>query len=117
MIVDRVFTPGLAQVAYFVADEAAGEVAVIDPRRDVEAYLAWAVARGLRIVAILETHIHADFVSGCLELAAATGAPIYTSRIGEQIFNRRPLNHGDEIAIGALKLRAVWTPGHTPEHL
>ncbi|CAN5750921.1 MBL fold hydrolase [soil metagenome] len=117
MIVDRVFTPGLAQVAYFVADEAAGEVAVIDPRRDVEAYVAWAVARGLRIVAILETHIHADFVSGCLELAAATGAPIYTSRIGEQIFNRRPLDHGDEIAIGALKLRAVWTPGHTPEHL
>nr|MDQ3539636.1 MBL fold metallo-hydrolase [Chloroflexota bacterium] len=64
MIIDRVFTPGLAQVAYLVADEHAGDVAVIDPRRDVEVYLSWADARALRISAILETHVHADFVSG-----------------------------------------------------
>jgi hydroxyacylglutathione hydrolase len=82
MIVDRVFTPGLAQVAYLVADEGAGVAAVIDPRRDVEAYLTWAADRGLAITAILETHVHADFVSGARELAAATGAPIYASRLG-----------------------------------
>jgi glyoxylase-like metal-dependent hydrolase (beta-lactamase superfamily II) len=64
MIVDRIYTPGLAQVAYLVADEAAGVTAVIDPRRDIETYLEWAAVRDLRIVAILETHVHADFVSG-----------------------------------------------------
>src|SRR5215211_4829886 len=72
--IDRVFTPGLAQVAYLVADAAAGVVAVIDPRRDVEVYLELARQRGLRIGAILETHVHADFVSGARELAETTGA-------------------------------------------
>lgn len=117
MIVDRVFTPGLAQVAYFVADEAAGAAAVIDPRRDVDAYLEWAAERGLRITAILETHVHADFVSGARELAAATGAPIYASRLGDQEFPHEPLEDGHEVAIGSLRLRALWTPGHTPEHM
>src|SRR5687768_12547802 len=84
--VDRVYTPGLAQVAYLVADEAAGAVAVIDPRRDVDVYVDWASQRGFRTIAILETHVHADFVSGARELAAATGAPIYAGRLGEQDF-------------------------------
>lgn len=117
VIVDRLFTPGLAQVAYLVADEAAGEAAVIDPRRDVDAYLAWAAARELRIVAILETHVHADFVSGARELAQASGAPIHSGRLGNQEFRHRPLDDGDEIAVGSLRLRAFWTPGHTPEHM
>lgn len=117
MILDRVFTPGLAQVAYLVADDAAGEVAVIDPRRDIDVYVAWAAEHHLRITAILETHVHADFVSGARELAAATGAPISVSRLGEQAFPHRPLDDGDEVRIGDLRLRALWTPGHTPEHL
>jgi hydroxyacylglutathione hydrolase len=117
VILDRVYTPGLAQVAYLVADEAAGEVAVIDPRRDVDVYLVWAAVRGLRITAILETHVHADFVSGARELAAATGAPIYASRLGNQEFPHAPLDDGREVAVGRLRLRALWTPGHTPEHL
>ncbi len=115
--IDRVFTPGLAQVAYLVADETAGVVAVIDPRRDVEVYLELARQRGLRIGAILETHVHADFVSGARELAEATDAPVYTSRLGDQDFPHRPLDDGDEVEVGALRLRALWTPGHTPEHL
>jgi hydroxyacylglutathione hydrolase len=114
--IDRLFTPGLAQVAYLVADAAAGVAAVIDPRRDTDAYLAWAASRGLRIAAILETHVHADFVSGAPELAAATGAPIYASRLGDQDFAHEPLDDGDEVAVGRLRLRALWT-GHTPEHL
>ncbi len=117
MIVERIFTPGLAQVAYLVADEMTGDVAVIDPRRDVQAYLAWASERGFRVSAILETHVHADFVSGALELAHATGAPVYSSRLGEQEFDHRPLRDGDRIPVGRLALEARWTPGHTPEHL
>lgn len=117
MIIDRVFTPGLAQVAYLVADEHAGDVAVIDPRRDVEVYLSWADARALRISAILETHVHADFVSGAHDLARASGAPIFTSRLANQDFQHHPLDDGDEVTIGTLILRALWSPGHTPEHL
>ncbi len=81
MIIDRVFTPGLAQVAYLIADESSGEVAVIDPRRDVQVYLDWAAERNFQISAILETHVHADFVSGALELQHVTGAPIFASRL------------------------------------
>lgn len=117
MIIDRLSTAGLAQVAYLVADERSGEAAVIDPRRDVDEYVTWAGARGFRIVAILETHVHADFVTGSLELAAATGAPIHASRRGDVGFPHLPLDDGDEIAVGALTLKAVWTPGHTPEHM
>jgi hydroxyacylglutathione hydrolase len=116
-IVDRVYTPGLAQVAYLVADEAAKVAAVIDPRRDIDTYLEWAADRDLRIEAILETHVHADFISGARELAAATGATVYASRRGAQEFPHHPLDDGDEVAVGRLRLRAFWTPGHTPEHL
>jgi hydroxyacylglutathione hydrolase len=117
MIIDRIYTLGLAQVAYLVADERAGEVAVIDPRRDVDAYLQWANERKMRIVAILETHVHADFVSGARELAAVTGAPVYAGRLGNTEFPHVPVKDGDEIQAGALILRALWTPGHTPEHI
>lgn len=117
MIIERIFTPGLAQVAYLIADESTGDVAVIDPRRDVQVYLDWADNRGFRIASILETHVHADFVSGALELARATGAPIYSSRLGDQEFAHQGLHDGDRIAVGGLALEARWTPGHTPEHL
>lgn len=117
MMIDRVYTPGLAQVAYLVADERTGEVAVIDPRRDVDAYVRWVEERGLRIVAVLETHVHADFVSGARELAEASGAPVYAGRLGNTEFPHVPLEDGDDIRVGELTLRALWTPGHTPEHI
>ncbi len=117
MIIDRVFTPGLAQVAYLIADESSGEVAVIDPRRDVQVYLDWAAERNFQISAILETHVHADFVSGALELQHATGAPIFASRLGDQEFDHHPLQDGSRVPVGNLILEARWTPGHTPEHL
>ncbi|MCA9860097.1 MAG: MBL fold metallo-hydrolase [Thermomicrobiales bacterium] len=117
MIIDRVFTPGLAQVAYLVADERTGDVSVIDPRRDVQVYLDWANERNLRISAILETHVHADFVSGALELHNATGAPIYSSQLGDQEFDHRRLQDGNRVSVGELILEARWTPGHTPEHI
>jgi hydroxyacylglutathione hydrolase len=117
MRIERFVTPGLAQVAYGIADEAAGVAVIIDPRRDVEVYQDWAAARRVRITAILETHVHADFVSGARELAAATGATIHVSRIGQQEFPHEPVDDGDEIPIGTCLLRACATPGHTPEHL
>lgn len=117
MLVQRFFTPELAQVAYVVGDETTGEVAIIDPRRDVDEYVTWASSAGLRIVAILETHVHADFVSGALELARATGAPIYASRLGEQEFDHVPVDDGFSLKVGAVRLTAIHTPGHTPEHV
>src|SRR5688500_14058282 len=90
MIIERFFTPGLAHVAYGVADPASGRAAVIDPRRDVDDYQAWAAGSGYDIVAILETHVHADFVSGSRELAAATGAAVYAGRLGETEFPHVP---------------------------
>ncbi len=116
MMLERFFTPGLAQVAYGISDDDTGVAAVIDPRRDVAVYTDWAAAHGLRIVAILETHIHADFVSGAGELAA-TGATVYASWFGDQTFPHQSLADGEEVAVGNLCLRALWTPGHTPEHL
>ena len=117
MFIERFVTPGLAQVAYGIADESAGVAAIIDPRRDVEVYQDWAAARRVRITAILETHIHADFVSGARELAAATGATVHISRTGQQEFPHEPLDDGDAIPVGTSLLRACATPGHTPEHL
>lgn len=115
MIVKRFFTPELAQVAYAVGD--AGKVAIIDPRRDVDIYTEWADVTDNEIVAVLETHVHADFVSGSLELASRTGAPIYASRLGEQEFDHVPVEDGMTLDIGTVQLTAIHTPGHTPEHI
>lgn len=117
MLFERFYTPGIAQVAYAVADPQAGVAAIIDPRRDVDPYVRWAAANGVRIAAALETHIHADFVSGASELRAATGAAVYASSLGGPAFEHRRMADGDEEEIGALRLRALATPGHTPEHL
>lgn len=115
--IERFYTPGLAQVAYGVADPEHGVAAIIDPRRDIGEYLAWAERQGLRIVAILETHVHADFVSGARELAAATGATIHAGRLGESEFPHHPVDDGESVAVGDLRLQTLWTPGHTPEHI
>ncbi len=118
-MLERIFTPGLAQVAYLVADDSTGEAALIDPRRDVDVYLTMLNDRELRLTAIIETHVHADFVSGARELGEATGAMVCTpSPSQDDATNRRRLlGDGDEVAIGQLCLRALSTPGHTPEHL
>lgn len=117
MRIERVFTPGLAQVGYIIGDDAHGVAAVIDPRRDVRVYLDLARSAGLRITDIFETHIHADFVSGALELADVTGATIHAGRLGESAFAHHPLDDGETVEVGGLRVTALWTPGHTPEHL
>lgn len=115
------FEPGLAQNSYLVGCQATGEAIVIDPRRDVEEYLATAEANDLRITHVTETHIHADYLSGSRELAAATGATLYLSDEGgpdwQYGFDHEGLRDGDSIRVGNLRLDVMHTPGHTPEHV
>lgn len=117
MILETVKSEGLAQLSYVVGDEDAGVAAVIDPRRDVGAYLEIAQRHGLRIEHVLETHIHADFVSGSLELRSRTGATVHAGRSEAYEFCHRPLDDGDTVSVGAYRLTALHTPGHSPEHV
>jgi glyoxylase-like metal-dependent hydrolase (beta-lactamase superfamily II)/rhodanese-related sulfurtransferase len=103
----------LAQASYLIGSD--GEAAVVDPRRDVDDYLAEAEAQGLRIRYVVETHLHADFVSGHRELAERTGAEILISARAGATFPHRGVHEGDEVALGRVRLRFLETPGHTPE--
>ena len=92
-----------------------GEAAVVDPQRDVEIYMKAADEQHLKIRYIFETHLHADFVSGHKELAARTGAKIYIGARANAEFPHVPLTDGFEVKMGAVRIRALETPGHTPE--
>ena len=121
MFFQHVYDKTLAQASYVIGCQAAGVAAVIDPRRDVDVYLDIAKANKLKITHILETHIHADFLSGSRELAQLTGAQLYLSDEGgaewEYQFPHIGLKDGDEIMVGNLKIKVLHTPGHTPEHI
>jgi hydroxyacylglutathione hydrolase len=117
------FIPGLAIASYMVGDEKAREVAVVDPTRDVDAYLRIAKTEGLKITHVLETHVHADYLSGAAELKARLNGAVtvHASGMGGSAWTPPYADHvardGDEVKIGAVRLRAVHTPGHTPEHV
>lgn len=116
MFLERVSTPGLAQISYVLGEEG-GPCVVVDPRRDVDVYLDAARARESTITHAVETHVHADFVSGVHELAARTGCEVACGATGEYDFEPRRLADGDALAVGGLRLRALHTPGHSPEHV
>ena len=116
MFIDTFEAEGLAQLSYLVGDEVAGVAAVIDPRRDIGAYLDRARERGVRIVAGIDTHIHADFVSGAAALRRAVGAKVHGGPVGYR-FPVDALTDGDEVKLGRLTLGVLHTPGHTPEHI
>jgi glyoxylase-like metal-dependent hydrolase (beta-lactamase superfamily II)/rhodanese-related sulfurtransferase len=103
----------LAHASYMIGSE--GEAAVVDPQRDVEIYMKAADEQHLKIRYIFETHLHADFVSGHKELAARTGAKIYIGARANAEFPHVPLTDGFEVKMGAVRIRALETPGHTPE--
>ncbi|MEO8359027.1 MAG: MBL fold metallo-hydrolase [Vicinamibacteria bacterium] len=105
----------LAQASYLLGSK--GEAVVVDPRRDVGVYLDEAKSRGLTIRYIIETHLHADFVSGHKELSELTGAPILISRKANALYEHRGVGDGDDVRVGALSLRILETPGHTPESI
>lgn len=113
MYFEQFYLGCLAHAAYMLGSE--GEAAVVDPQRDVEIYLKAADDHGLKIRHIFETHLHADFVSGHLELAARTGATIYIGAEAGATFPHVALHDGSEVRFGKLRLRALETPGHTPE--
>jgi len=122
VLFERVETPGLAHYSYIVGCQAACEIAVVDPKRDVDTYLEYAASQGLRIAHVLETHIHADYASGARALAQRSGAQLWLSaydsgEIFEVSFPHRETRDGDVIALGGIKIQASHTPGHTPEHL
>jgi len=117
------FIPGLAIASYMVGDEKAKSVAVIDPTRDVDEYLRIAQQEGLHITHILETHVHADYVSGSAELKARLNgeAKVVVSGMGGKEWTPPyadvVVKDGDEVKLGSIRLKAIHTPGHTPEHV
>ena len=121
MYFKHLYDEDLSQGSYLIGCQACAEAIVIDPRRDIGVYLAEAAANGMTITAVSETHIHADYLSGARELAAASGAKLYLSDEGgsdwQYGFDHLPLTDGSVIDVGNVRLTAVHTPGHTPEHL
>ena len=107
----------LSLYSYLIGDETTGRAVVVDPQRDVSRYVADAEALGLTIERVLETHFHADFLSGHLELAAATGAVISYGDRARPDFASEPLAHGRRLSLGEVVLEIRHTPGHTPESI
>ena len=128
MLFRQIVDPKLAQYAYLIGCQKTGEALVVDPERDIDRYLAAAAAEGLRITAVAETHIHADFLSGAQALAEKTGARLFLSDEGaEEGWDSKWakkgdldvtfLHDGDTFRVGNIEIKAVHTPGHTPEHM
>jgi hydroxyacylglutathione hydrolase len=127
MLFRQYFDPKLAQYAYLVGCQRTGEALLIDPERDIDRYVEAAEAEGLRITAVAETHIHADFLSGAREFAARFGTRVYLSDEGGAEWGSdwarggdvpvTFLKDGDRFHVGGIEIEAVHTPGHTPEHV
>lgn len=127
MFLRQIADPHLAQYAYIIGCQRTGEAVVVDPERDIQRYRDIAAQEGLKITAVAETHIHADFVSGAREFAAADpaiklylsaeGGPNWQSEWAKDLPGLHLLHDGDSFNIGNIELKAVHTPGHTPEHM
>ena len=127
MLFRQFFDPKLAQYAYLVGCQKSGEAVIIDPERDIDRYVEAAESEGLRITAVAETHIHADFLSGAREFAERFGTRTYLSDEGGEEwasdwargerYDAVFLKDGATFQVGGIEIRAVHTPGHTPEHL
>ena len=117
MILQQFYLQCLAHASYLVADERTRSAVVVDPQRDIAGYLQFAADRNLRIEHVVLTHLHADFLAGHLELREATGATIHLGRRAEAEYSFSPLGTGDVIVLGAVRLQALETPGHTPESI
>lgn len=114
---DQYYLECLSHASYLIGDESSGKAVVVDPQRDIAGYLSAAEGYGLEIVMVIETHFHADFLSGHLELAAATGADICYSSVATPEFAVRSLADGERVSLGEVVLEFRHTPGHTPESM
>ncbi|OBK56395.1 MBL fold metallo-hydrolase [Mycobacterium kubicae] len=117
MIFTQHYLSCLSQASYLIGDESTGRAVVVDPRRDIDIYLQEAAEHGLRIERVIETHIHADFLSGHLELAEATDAVISFGADADVEFAIEPLHDGQRISLGEVTFEILSTPGHTPESI
>ena len=117
VVIRQLYLGCLSQASYLVGDASTGRAVAVDPRRDTDEILGAAHADGLSIELIVETHFHADFLSGHLELSAITGAPIGFGEAGTTEFASRSLHDGEVIELGRVRVEVVATPGHTPESI
>ncbi|WP_431236650.1 MBL fold metallo-hydrolase [Mycolicibacterium aichiense] len=117
MILQQYYLDCLSHASYLIGDETTGRAVVVDPQRDVAEYVSDAKQRGLTIELVIETHFHADFLSGHLELAAATGAKIVYSSVAETEFDSMGVADGERYSLGDVTLEFRHTPGHTPESM
>lgn len=118
MIFQQLLNEDAGCLSYLIGCGAAGEAVVVDPGRDrVDDYLRLARKKGLRITQIIETHTHADHISGNRDLAAATRAPILLHHATEAVFDHLAVRDGDEIPVGTVRLKILHTPGHTPDSI
>ncbi|WP_421112489.1 MBL fold metallo-hydrolase [Solicola sp. PLA-1-18] len=117
MILSQYYLQCLSHGSYLIGDETSGQAVVVDPRRDVSQYLDDARDQGLQIIGVINTHFHADFLAGHLELAEATGAWIGYGQPAEAAYEIRTLSHGEHISLGEVDLEILETPGHTWESI
>jgi len=117
VIFKQFYLPCLAHASYLIGDEATGTAAVVDPQRDTEQYTAFAAEHGLQIKHVFLTHLHADFVAGHLELRDRVGATIYLGAAAKAGYAFTPLRDDDFVEFGRVRLKALETPGHTPESI
>ena len=115
MILEQFYLPCLAQAAYMIGDERTRTAWVVDPRRDIEPYLAFARDHGLTITDVALTHLHADFVAGHLELRDRVGARVHLGAAARVEFPFLPAADGEAYNFGDVRIVAWHTPGHTPE--
>lgn len=117
MILKQFYLPCLAHASYLIGDEETGTAAVVDPQRDIDRYLAFAAENKLQIKHVFLTHLHADFVAGHLELRDRLGATIYLGAKAQAEYRFSPLADGAVVEFGRVRLKALETPGHTPESI
>jgi glyoxylase-like metal-dependent hydrolase (beta-lactamase superfamily II) len=117
MILKQFYLGCLAHASYLIGDEQTGTAAVVDPQRDIEQYIAFAREHRLAIKHVFLTHLHADFVAGHLELRDRAGATIYLGAAAKAEYAFTPLHDGDVVEFGRVRLKALETPGHTPESI
>ena len=117
MLLKQFYLNCLAHASYLIGDEQSRTAAVVDPQRDIDAYVAFAAEHDLRIAHVFLTHFHADFLAGHLELRDRTGARIYLGSAAKAEYPFQPLRDGDAVEFGNTRLEALETPGHTPESI
>jgi glyoxylase-like metal-dependent hydrolase (beta-lactamase superfamily II)/rhodanese-related sulfurtransferase len=115
MHIERIYDEGLAHAAYVIDDE--GQAMIVDPGRNANTFLHYLTQKELTLVGVIETHPHADFVSSHLELGRRTGAPVYVSKQVGALYPHRSFDTGDVLQLGHLELRAINTPGHSPDSI